>query len=653
MKAKRLALAALVAAIPGSAAFAAGLLHGADGRELALEAQTLRASVEGTFATTEIVQTFRNDSDRATEAVYDFALPPRATFSGLSIWVDGKEVQGEILSRARAETVYSEVTGVTVRPVEARATAAREIGREAPRDTRPVRLSAPFVIKRDPALLEQTNGRELRLRVAPVPARGTQRVRIRYVEPVTVSAGEGRYVFAVDEGAVAKGALLDAEVLVRGEVAFASKRCARDVSVRWTLPEREAPEIEVTAGKKHALVTLTPWLPQMTAVSRDVVFVLDTSSGMEACSTEARAAIDALVKELRLQDRFDVVAFNLAARSCAGKLVPASADARAKAREFIHDARFEHAADPRTAFHATAKIVRATDGPRPLDLVLVTGPGFSSSDELVRSVEEQARASGVRVFALEVGARAAQAPLVRLCEKTGGSAGCAKATDLARLMATPVLRAPTLRIEGVELAETSPAAPPVALRHGTPVTFAGRIQKAGHGVAHLAGTLADGRRMSWKIPFELPASGPVPEADRLWAQAAADDLLAALARPGLEATEQARLEKELERVSVAGPILTRATALVVLESEAMFEEFGISRENRDKVTEERAAQEARFRAAQARNEEVVAQVPERVVWQGPRLGSLGGGHGGGAGEPVFVLVGLGLAAGALWRRRAA
>src|SRR5437016_96820 len=154
---RTLGLAALAALVPGSAALAAGLMRSQEG-DLAISAQTLRVSVEGTFATTEVVQTFENGSDHGVEAVYDFQLPPHATFSGLSIWVDGKEVQGEVVSRARAEEVYSEVTGVQVAKPEEKASAARELRGTRPEESVPLRWQPSF--KRDPALLEARSGRE-------------------------------------------------------------------------------------------------------------------------------------------------------------------------------------------------------------------------------------------------------------------------------------------------------------------------------------------------------------------------------------------------------------------------------------------------------------------------------------------------------------
>ncbi len=667
---RTLGLAALAALVPGSAALAAGLMRSQEG-DLAISAQTLRVSVEGTFATTEVVQTFENGSDHGVEAVYDFQLPPHATFSGLSIWVGGKEVQGEVVSRARAEEVYSEVTGVQVAKPEEKASAARELRGTRPEESVPLRWQPSFKpsFRRDPALLEARSGGELRLRVAPVPAHGTERVRIRYVEPVTVESGRGHYVFPA-----AKGAPLDAEVLVRGKVERASSgglaseelihgeavrlagklaHAPGDVDVSWNVAPEDAPTIDVTAGGGSALLALTPRLPAMALLPRDMVLVLDASA-VEGKGGQARVAcLEKLLGELRLQDRFDLVSFNLAARSFAGRLVPASAPAREQARAFLEAVRFEHASDPRTALSALAKVVRATESPRPLDLVFVTGAGFSRSDELVREVERAALEAGVRVFAIEIaGEGAPSAPLARLCERTGGAAA-RDTSEIVRLLRAPALRAPSLRLEGVELEDVSPAATPRALRDGTPVTIVGRVKKAGAGRAFLEGTLADGRRMSWTIPFELPAKGNVPDVDRLRAQGMADQLLAALAAKDLEATERARLERELARVSLEGKILTRATSLLVLESAAMFEEFGISRENEARLAEERAAQaerraeldraiEAQRREAE-RQGEVVARADTQPLWSPPRLG-IGGGHGGGAAGPVFLVLALVLAA---------
>jgi Ca-activated chloride channel family protein len=688
---------------PASVGFAAGVLR-SQGGDLAIESQTVRVQIEGPVATTEVEQVFRNAAPIPAEAILDFPLPPRGTLSGLSIWVDGKEVQGEVVARTRAEDVYSEVTGVTVRRPEEGASQPGKLGSGArPLATRETAFSPSIPRRRDPGLLELNSGRELRLRVAPVPACGTQRVRVRYVEPVPVENGQGRYT--VDLARRTTGvapAKLSCEVFLAGrfdsvqcpshrgadvsvlaagsayKVSLAEERSAldKDLEVSFALTPASAPCLSVQAtrgadGHGTALLTVTPWLPaDPTSRARDVVFVLDSSASMGEHRKAATAVLESALARLAPEDRFEVIAFNLAGRACHGKLEKATPPAVVKARTFLEAARFEQVADARTAFASLARSVAATPGARPVDLVLVTDSGFSDQDELVRTVETQARASGLRVFALELGReRTAEAPLARIARRTGGAAfastdagAAAAGRDLVASLAVPVLRAPSLTIEGVTLEARHPEEAPLLLRAGTPVSFVGHYESPGRGRAILAGTLPDGRRVGWTLPFELPARGDYHDVARLWAQAAADDVLDRLAPRNLDPAARAGLEKELARVSLEGQILTRATSLLVLESEGMFQDHGIERVNKERVGAERDAEarrreeleraiEEKRRAEEATPTLAMAATP--VVWQAPRIGLGGLGHGGGAGEPVFLVLGAASAACALARRRLA
>ena len=199
LRVRNAALLLMLLALPAAPAVAAGRLRAGD-THLKIQSQKIRVRVEEGYSTTEVEQVFRNDSDGPTEAVYDYPLPPGAAFSGLSVWVDGKEIQGEVLARSRAEAIYTDITGVKVRPPEQVRGRFREV-----RAPRPV----------DPALIEQA-GRRLRLRVAPVPARGVKRVKIRYVQAVKTVEGVGRYVYplALEGAHVAQAEHLSCEVLV-------------------------------------------------------------------------------------------------------------------------------------------------------------------------------------------------------------------------------------------------------------------------------------------------------------------------------------------------------------------------------------------------------------------------------------------------------
>lgn len=729
----RAALAALSAGAlaflaPSALAGALGSRHG----QIAIQEMRVRAHVEEGLVTTELEQQLRNDAAEADEAVYDLPLPDRATFAGLSVWVDGREIQGELVSRARAEAVYGDVTGVQVAPPE-RARRTQPAALRAPaRATTPERERPRVTFLRlppkDPGLLELLHGRTLRLRLAPVPANGTYRVKVRWVQPTVVRGGRGRLVIPFTPAAGAEGALAErflTNVLVGGaaggtlagvtapshpaasitdlgggeawgvDLAAGATRLERDLEVGWDAPRGDGPTVAVAAardagGPGTALLSITPWLAAgAKRPARDVVVAIDASPSMQPRARDAYAAAEKVLRELGPEDRFDVVVMGLGARTCHGELVAANEVARERGLAFYWAARAgTQPADPRAALRAL-RALRGKAAPggalRPLDLVLITDAGLSRDDGLLRALEVPARDAGVRLSALELGAdRTTRAPLSRLARATGGvalpvpaGAGWVSGGELAKALAAPALFRPRLTLEGVELTDVQPATTPTVLTEGTQVHVLGRYARPGRGAAVLEATLADGRAARWSVPVELPALGRHPEVARLWAQAAADEVEAGLHRPGLSAAARQALGEELERVSLAGPVLTRATALLVLDAEEAFQRYGIDRRNKDLVGAEEQAEQARLLELDARLEQrrreaeqralpaddVVAQAPPRVQLWGTGGGGLGGfgggfggggfggGGGGGAGEPLLLLAGGAAAAGAWLRRR--
>src|SRR6187551_475467 len=100
MRSLRLAVAALaVVAVAGSSqAFAAGLLIPEDVKlpPLAMVNHRVTVDIVDQVAITTLEQTFRNHTDRALEATYMFPVPKGASVDRFTMWVDGKETNGEL-----------------------------------------------------------------------------------------------------------------------------------------------------------------------------------------------------------------------------------------------------------------------------------------------------------------------------------------------------------------------------------------------------------------------------------------------------------------------------------------------------------------------------------------------------------------------------
>src|SRR5207248_2919965 len=135
----------LAVAIPASAH---GLLIPEDRQlpPLAMVNHRVKIDIQDQVAVTEVEQSFRNHTDRPLEATYIFPVPRGASVNKFTMWVDGKEVAGEMVEADKARQVYTDIVRRT----------------------------------QDPGLLEYMGNDLLRLRVFPVPARGDQKLMVRF-----------------------------------------------------------------------------------------------------------------------------------------------------------------------------------------------------------------------------------------------------------------------------------------------------------------------------------------------------------------------------------------------------------------------------------------------------------------------------------------
>src|SRR5207248_11109539 len=117
--------------------------------------------IDDQVAVTNVEQTFRNHTDRALEATYVFPVPKGASVQKFSMWVDGKEVKGELVEADKARQIYTDIVRRT----------------------------------QDPGLLEYMGNNILRVRVFPVPARGEQKLAVSFTSVAGSDAGLVEYVY--------------------------------------------------------------------------------------------------------------------------------------------------------------------------------------------------------------------------------------------------------------------------------------------------------------------------------------------------------------------------------------------------------------------------------------------------------------------------
>src|SRR5947207_2853380 len=83
---------------------------------LAMVNHRVNIAIEDQVAVTKVEQTFRNHTDRQLEATYVFPVPKGASVNKFMMWVNGKEVSGEMLEASKARQIYTDIVSRTKDP---------------------------------------------------------------------------------------------------------------------------------------------------------------------------------------------------------------------------------------------------------------------------------------------------------------------------------------------------------------------------------------------------------------------------------------------------------------------------------------------------------------------------------------------------------
>src|SRR5690242_8327060 len=83
---------------------------------LAMVNHRVTITMEDQVAITKVEQTFRNHTDRQLEATYVFPVPKGASVNKFTMWVNGKEVRGEMVEAEKARQIYTQIVQRTQDP---------------------------------------------------------------------------------------------------------------------------------------------------------------------------------------------------------------------------------------------------------------------------------------------------------------------------------------------------------------------------------------------------------------------------------------------------------------------------------------------------------------------------------------------------------
>jgi Ca-activated chloride channel family protein len=592
-------LAAMAMATGLGTARGAGLLiaDGGLGGVLEIQEHEVRVVIDNGIAVTRVTQVFKNTENRQVEALYTFPVPKGASVANFSMWINGKEMVGEVLEKKRAREIYESYKQV----------------------------------KRDPGLLEQTDYKTFEMRIFPIAPQAEQKVEIAYYQELEFDHDWATYVYPLAtvtrKGLDARTSgrfginfeirsavpLVEMESPSHGEQFAVAKHSAeywqaaletktgsleRDVvlSVRAARPKTGIDMITSRSGREDGTFSLALTAGQDLAKldeGMDYVFVVDISGSMgdDGKLAASRNSVNAFVRELGPEDRFEVLTFNVQATTLFGALQPANPDTLGRAAEFLaaQQGRGGTVLNPAMS---TAYKYAATD--RQLNVIILSDGMTEQSErrtllELIRQ-----RPSNSRVFCIGVGNEVNKPLLEQLAEDSGGLAAFVSQGDhferqaraFRRKLTTPAASNLSLKFNGIEVYDLEPRILP-NLYFGAPVRVYGRYRGDGPATVELTAEIR-GREFKQNARLEFPREDAAhPEIERMWAWRRVDRLLKEADRSGAREP----VLQEIVRLGEGYSIVTEYTSFLVLENDAEYQRWQIDRRNALRIERDRAAQQ--------------------------------------------------------------
>ena len=540
--------------------------------QLTVRYHRVNVTINGPLAVTHIDQVFVNESRQTIEGVYVFPMPADAAVSNFAMTVDGKRMEGELLTREQARRIYEDI----------------------------VRQ------QRDPALLEYVGRGAFRASIFPIPPNAERRIEIEYSQVLTAEAGLVRYRYPLNTERFSARALsqVSINVEIRADAPLnAIYSPSHDVSVARdgqyrarigyeaanVLPDRDFElyfsttadpvGISVLSYKQAGedgffLLLASPATPaqQPAVIARDIIFVLDTSGSMQGDKfRQAQEAVKFVLDHLNTEDRFNIVDFSTDVRTYAERMAPAAQ--AADGRRYVSERRASGGTDINRAMLQALALLQ--DASRPQVIIFLTDGlptgGVTDVNQIIANVAKAAGSKG-RIFTFGVGYDVNTILLDSIAQDQRGASAYiqpnenieAKVSDFYAKISAPVLANPQLDFGGLRVTDVYPAPLP-DLFLGSQLVLVGRYRQGGAGALTLRGDV-NGRQESYvyrNVAFAT-AGGDVFIA-RLWATRKIGYLLNQIRLNGANK----ELIDELVDLSIRYGIVTPYTSYLVQEDGAL------------------------------------------------------------------------------------
>lgn len=531
----------------------------------------LDVAIEGQTAKVTVDEVFFNPNEWQTEGVFIFPLPAEASINDMSFWMDGVEQKGELLDATQASQQYMEI------------------------------------VRRyyDPALLEYVGTKMFRLRIFPMPAKGTMRVKFSYTELLKSEGGLVMFRYPTSTNKYSSAPIgtyiininlksseplnniycptYDVDIVRKGgteaQISFEAKETKpdKDFILYYSMSESAVgfSLLSFNDGTEDgyfmALITPKYILDAKDIQPKDILFVVDTSGSMihENKMEQAKSALIYCVKNLNEKDRFNIVSFATGVRTFRDGLVDVNKESKEAAVEWV--SRLGASGGTNINDALLKALDMAKDSSRPVMIVFFTDgePTIGEQDpaKLLANVKA-ANKVNARIFVFGSGEEVNTKLLDKLAEENRGVSDYitkdekidTKIATFFDKVSSPVLSDVEVKFNNIEVYDMYPAKVTDLFR-GEQLVLVGRYHGSGAKAVSLKGKVHGESR-------ELVYEGTFVERDRkfdfvprVWATRKIGYLLSEIRLHG----EKEELKTEVVRLATRFGILTPYTSYLVIE----------------------------------------------------------------------------------------
>jgi len=539
---------------------------------LALRKYHVDVHIEDGIARTTVDQTFFNHVPWNIEGTFYFPLPPDASVSRLAMYVNGQLMEGGMVDRSRGQEIYTQIV----------------------------------FQRRDPALLEMMEGNLFKLRIFPIEGRQEKRIFISYTQKLEELYGTQRYWFPMEhthhvanelsfqvrvkDGA---GRFSPASSTHELETATAGSDLVLNYEAQKAKPDQDfllnllpAEQARRTSfatldkdGHRYVFARVTPVLEgEAQPKPRQWIVLNDVSTSRT--KTDIRAQAHILRRWIAEADDADAIA-----------LINVDTEARLQA-DGLSSVRDQGAlklvgqawvsqplggTNLEAAFGKAGELIRKHQLDNPYLLYLGDGvatDGRKTVDELLHQLPK-----GATFIGIGVGKKADARLLQAAADETGGTFTLInpdedldwRVFDLMAALNTPRLVGLEARFETAAGKAAEIVSYPSArtLAEGESLTVVGRTDSRLPGALVLKGKVGgQGFERRYSLAEAVDKAEFIP---RFWAKRHIDEML----KYGEEHKD------EIIQLSKQYYVMTPYTSLIVLENEAMYQEFKVERGRKD------------------------------------------------------------------------